>query len=102
MYSLFRPSYMHCVVLGLFKASQKIPFSMIPAHVAMAINTNSSSVVSTESFLQSGSVNMIGMDNSPIQLSVHKLNGENYLECVRSIKLVIDGKKVNLFMSPAK
>ena len=31
-------------------------------------------------------------DNSPLHLTVEKLNGKNYREWVQSIKLVIDGK----------
>ncbi|GAV82288.1 UBN2_3 domain-containing protein, partial [Cephalotus follicularis] len=30
--------------------------------------------------------------NSNLQLTVHKLNGQNYLEWVQSVKLAIDGR----------
>lgn len=34
----------------------------------------------------------IEVDNAPFQLTLEKLNGRNFRECVQSIKLVIDGK----------
>ena len=33
-----------------------------------------------------------GFDNSPLHLTVEKLNGKNYKEWAQTIKLVIDGK----------
>ncbi|KAG6479487.1 hypothetical protein ZIOFF_062953 [Zingiber officinale] len=36
--------------------------------------------------------NIAGFESSSIQLTIHKLNGKNYLEWAQSIKLVIDKK----------
>ena len=38
-------------------------------------------------------VSLNGSANPSVQLTVHKLNGKNYLEWVQSIKLVINGKR---------
>ena len=38
-------------------------------------------------------VSFNGFENPSIKLTVHKLNGKNYLEWAQSIKLMINGKR---------
>lgn len=58
------------------------------ATIAMTGGTHSSKGPSNDS--QNNSA--VSLTESSLQITIHKLNGKNYLEWSQSVRLVIDGK----------
>ena len=59
---------------------------------AMVGSSSSSSSVTNTVTRSSQASSIAPINESPLQITIHKLNGKNYLEWAQSVRLVIDGK----------